>query len=67
MNALLPCPFCGRSPEVKSRKSDHTATGEFHTIACFCDGYCTKAWQDGETAEQAAERWNTRHTAGDAR
>jgi Lar family restriction alleviation protein len=58
---LLSCPFCGRAPGRMSRASDHSETREFHVVSCFCGGYSARAHQHGETAAQAAERWNTRH------
>jgi Lar family restriction alleviation protein len=58
---LLPCPFCGREPVRSSRASDHTATGKYHTVSCFCGGYAARAWVGSDSAEAVEKLWNTRH------
>ena len=58
--ALKPCPFCGRPAQTMSRTSDVSTTGMFYVVHCYCDGYCACAWKCGDTAQEVAERWNTR-------
>lgn len=60
---LLPCPFCGAAPTRGSRPSDHTPTGEFHFISCFCGGYSTNAWKGADSEAAVARAWNTRAPA----
>ncbi len=58
---VAPCPFCGRQPEYGTRQSDVTATKEFHFLSCFCGTHSSHAWQQGDSKEDVAKRWNTRH------
>lgn len=57
---VLPCPFCGRSPVYGNRPSDHTETGEWHHLSCFCGSYTSKAWQGAESLTELVRAWNTR-------
>lgn len=58
---LLPCPFCGRVPEITDRADNHTETNHIWFIACFCDGAAARAHQWGSTRDSVIEKWNTRH------
>jgi len=62
----LPCPFCGKSPDVRTRKG---ATGESpHVcfVACYCGTYSAHAHQQGrgdtalEAQRDAYSAWNRR-------
>jgi hypothetical protein len=54
--ALLPCPFCGVTPEIQPAHR--------HGFFVSCENKdCPQQPEntfDAETPEQAAERWNTR-------
>lgn len=57
---LKPCPFCGEPAKTMSRPSNHTSTGMFYVVHCYCGGNCACAWKCGDTAQQAADLWNNR-------
>lgn len=58
---ILPCPFCGKEPRYINRASNHTKTGWFWAISCYCGGYTATAYQIGETEEEVIRRWNARY------
>lgn len=67
-NVLMPCPFCGDTPEIESRRgNEHTAYAEVVTVNCcvsmtFSDdqnpmgGYAIP----GTAIKKAIKAWNTR-------
>jgi len=57
---LLPCPFCGETPDVTDRPSTDTATGHVWFISCCCKGYSANAHQHGDTKQAALAAWNRR-------
>jgi hypothetical protein len=60
---VMPCPFCGKTPERTVRVGDG-GIGYYATVACFCGGCVAKAHQYGKgcTIENAQEKaltaWN---------
>lgn len=54
------CPFCGQEPQYAFRPSDHTKTGEWHTLSCFGGGCSSHAWHGGDTKDAVIESWNKR-------
>lgn len=63
----LPCPFCGRQPQLTTRAAANYEPGPVLCfVSCFNGGYTAHVWMraSGDTPE-AAERdaiaiWNTR-------
>lgn len=58
---LRTCPFCGKSPEIKSRNSVNAKTNMIYIIVCYCGGYSATAHIMSDTIEEAILRWNSRH------
>lgn len=67
---LLPCPFCGRQPNVMTRAQGHADKDDrpwVSFISCMCGGYSARAHQYGTgmtpelSVEVASGKWNTRH------
>lgn len=58
---LLPCPFCGVIPTVRSNRDTHTLEGA-HTDACFFDAEEDMGrWPaTDEALQDLADRWNSR-------
>jgi Lar family restriction alleviation protein len=60
---VMPCPFCGQTPERTVRVGDG-GIGYYATVACFCGGCVAEAHQygKGSTIENAQEKaltaWN---------
>ena len=54
----LPCPFCGRIPEVDMK--DGAGAAKWH-VHCDWDGECpVNVFCFGPTREQAVGKWNRR-------
>lgn len=54
---LKPCPFCGKTPELLSRRYDRTK----YQIACVFDGCaCMPDTWLYTTKEEAVRMWNAR-------
>lgn len=60
---LLPCPFCGREPGYLARASEHTDSGEFHALMCYCGGFASTAHQSADSQAEAVVLWNGRPPA----
>lgn len=68
--ALLPCPFCGKTPVVKKLRAMNIGEykpqrSHYYIVTCeICvdteQAYGCGIYRDGWTEEQAVERWNTR-------
>lgn len=56
----LPCPFCGAEPQYSKRKSDFSATHEWHVFFCFCGERTACAWKADQTRSDALMKWNDR-------
>lgn len=67
---LRPCPFCGRQPNLTSRRQASWETAPWVSfLSCMCGGYSARAHQfatgdsEAETVAEVTAKWNTRHEA----
>lgn len=61
ISALLPCPFCGVVPTIRSNRDTHKLQAN-HTSACFFDAEEDMGWWPAtdECLEDIVNRWNRR-------
>jgi len=59
---ILPCPFCGETPDENSLKTDES--GKWGRVSCCCEGPETRTGYDGPDAwkADAIMEWNRRAT-----
>ena len=56
----LPCPFCGRPPEVDA-PDGHPGSNPYHFVACYGEACPVQPETPGKPSEaEAVEAWNTR-------
>lgn len=62
IDKLLPCPFCGKDPEIKHQGNYHTKSRKFHIICKGCIKMVVGAITQDNTwcAMSIAKQWNTR-------
>lgn len=54
---LLPCPFCGRAPEMEDWSDHH---GEYWHLYCKTEGCAVSPYTEGDNKAKLLDGWNRR-------